>query len=72
MIFWNGVLFHIDSCALESGEDQFFYEVSDDLFVQYAQHFVNRRVTPGGCKVGGFFRVLYTGINVLDVVMEAP
>ncbi len=46
------------------------YKVSADLFIRYVQYFVLGRLAPGGRQVGGLFRVFYTGVDVLGVVME--
>ena len=66
----DGIMYQIDSRPIESGEGRFVYEVSEDLFAQYVQHFINGRLAPGGRRVGGLFKVFYTGVDVLEVVME--
>ena len=61
-----GVLYHIDSLPVASGDGQYIYEVSAELFLQFVQHFAqaSRSPTPGRPVIGGMVRIFYIGSAV--------
>ena len=64
MISRAGILYHIDSLPVASGDGRYVYEVSAELFLQYVEHFAQaaQRPTRDHPRVGGLFRVFYTGV----------
>ncbi len=57
--------YHIDSLPISSGERRYVYEVSLELFCAYVQRFATTGHQQGGRRLGGVFRVFYTGQDLL-------
>ena len=64
MIRRAGVVYHIDSLPVISGDGQYVFEISAELFLQYVQQFSPDRTYPGHARIGGLFSVFYTGAPV--------
>ena len=57
----EGRLYYIDSLPVASGNGEFVYEFSPSLFMQYLDHFQHQAASLAAGRVGGLFRIFYTG-----------